>query len=198
MEYGEEIHILGLPWALIHFVENPGMAFGITLGGDFGKLALSLFRISAVIFLILYIEKLVRLAAPTGLLLSFALVLAGALGNIFDSAFYGMIFSESPFHGGLAELLPIEGGYSSFLHGKVVDMLYFPLFQGTFPAWMPFWAGEPFLFFRPVFNLADASISVGVVSIILFHRGFFNAPETPDATPPTVSEAQTADELKTT
>ncbi len=177
MEYGEEIRLLGQSWSLIHFVENPGMAFGLTLGGDYGKLALSLFRIVAVVFLCAYIEKLVRLNAPSALLLSFGLVLAGAIGNIIDSAFYGMVFSESPFHGGLAQLFPIEGGYANFLHGKVVDMLYFPLLQGNFPSWLPFWGGEPYLFFRPVFNLADASISVGVACIIVFHRGFFSTLE---------------------
>ncbi len=178
MEYGAYFYLLGFDWAQIHFVENPGMAFGLELGGDYGKLALSLFRIAAVFFLIYYIGQLIKMKTAFGLLLSFALILAGALGNILDSAFYGLIFSASDYHGGIAQLFPPEGGYSSFLHGKVVDMLYFPLFQGTFPSWFPYWGGESFLFFRPVFNLADASITIGVLNILLFQRSFFTTPET--------------------
>lgn len=180
MEYGDEISLLGLDWALLHFVENNGMAFGLSLGGDYGKLVLSLFRIVAVGFLAYYIRVLLKSNIGLGLLCSFALILAGALGNIIDSAFYGLIFSESPYHGGLAQLFPPNGGYSSFLHGKVVDMLYFPMFQGFFPDWVPVWGGEHFLFFRPVFNIADVSITVGVLSIILFHRSFFKAEQKED------------------
>ncbi len=173
MEYGEEFSILGLSWAKFHFVENNGMAFGISLGGSYGKLILSLFRIVAVMGLAYYINLLAKAKASLGLLASFALILAGALGNIIDSAFYGLIFSASSFHGGLATMFPEGGGYAGFLYGKVVDMFYFPMFQGIFPDWMPFWGGEPYLFFRPVFNVADVAISVGVISIILFHRSFF-------------------------
>lgn len=192
MEYGDEIPIFGLNWALIHFVENPGMAFGITLGeGNIGKLALSLFRIFAVMFLIYYLRQLLRSKVSFGLLVSFALILAGALGNIFDSAFYGLIFSESYFHGGLAVLFPPEGGYAGFLHGRVVDMLYFPVMQGYFPNWLPLWGGEPYQFFKPVFNIADLSISLGVLNILLFQRSFFtsahhpDSPLAPDAVPTT-------------
>ena len=194
MEYGDEIFIFGMSWARIHFVENNGMAFGLSLGGEYGKLALSLFRVLAVGFLGYYIYHLIQNKASFGLLTCFALILAGALGNILDSAFYGLIFSESPYHGGLATLFPPEGGYSSFLHGKVVDMLYFPMVDGTFPDWLPIWGGEHFLFFRPVFNFADTAITVGVLSLIFFHRGFFSGqtkePETttgeePEALQPT-------------
>lgn len=177
MVYGEEIRILGLDWALLHFVENNGMAFGISLGGAYGKLALSLFRIVAVGFLIYYIRFLLSIKVSLGLLLSFALILAGAVGNIIDSAFYGMIFSaSSPHHGGLATLFPPEGGYGSFLHGKVVDMFYFPILSGYFPDWLPIWGGEPFLFFKPVFNIADLSITLGVLNILFFQRSFFANP----------------------
>jgi len=175
MSYGEEIKILGLNWALIHFVENNGMAFGISLGGDHGKLALSLFRIVAVFFLGYYIRVLIRSGASFGLLCCFALILAGALGNILDSAFYGLIFSETPFHsGGVATLFPEGEGYAGFLYGKVVDMFYFPILKGTFPDWLPFWGGERYLFFRPVFNIADTSITTGVISLLVFHRSFFS------------------------
>lgn len=175
MEYNEEIHLFGTDWAIIHFVENPGMAFGIELGGSYGKLALSLFRIFAVGFLIYYIRQLIRSNVSFGLLASFALILAGALGNIIDSAFYGMIFSESPYHGGTATFLPPEGGYASFLHGRVVDMLYFPVIEGRFPEWLPFWGGEYYQFFKPIFNIADLSITMGVLNILLFQRSFFTS-----------------------
>ncbi len=180
MTYGEEIMLIG-DWARLHFVENNGMAFGITLGGDYGKLALSVFRIIAVGGLIYYIRILDKAGASLGLLCSFGLILAGAIGNIIDSAFYGLIFSESPYHGGYATLFPEGGGYAGFLYGRVVDMLYFPMFSGHFPDWFPFWSGEYFLFFRPVFNIADVAITTGVLSIILFHRSFFK--EEPQLTP---------------
>ena len=175
LAYGEEIQLLGQPWALIHFVENEGMAFGITLGGDYGKLALSLFRIVAVCFLFYYLRLLLRSKVSFGLIASFSLILAGAIGNIIDSAFYGLIFSETPYHGGVATLFPEGGGYAGFLHGKVVDMFYFPMFEGFFPDWVPLWGGEHFQFFRPVFNVADAAITVGVLSLLIFFRSFFSS-----------------------
>lgn len=192
MEYGEEFSMFGTDWGLVHFVENPGMAFGITLGGSYGKLILSLFRIVAVVFLGYYIKMLLDAKSNFGLLASFALILAGALGNIIDSAFYGLIFSESPYHGGLAELFPEGGGYAPFLYGKVVDMLYFPMFSGYFPDWLPIWGGEHFLFFKPVFNIADAAITIGVLNILLFQRSFFAAPEAAVSTP-AASTATVAD-----
>ncbi len=176
MEYEQEIPLFGHDWAYLRFVENPGMAFGMELGGEYGKLALSLFRIFAVIFLIYFIIRLIKLNLSMGFLASFALILAGALGNIIDSAFYGLIFSDSPaYHGGLATLFPPEGGYAGFLHGKVVDMLYFPMFKGIYPDWFPIMGGKPYLFFRPIFNIADSAITVGVISIIVFYRSFFAA-----------------------
>lgn len=180
MTYGEEFQLLGLDWARVHFVENPGMAFGIEFGGGYGKLALSLFRIIAVVFLIYYIRQLIKAEAPFGLLISFALILAGAFGNIIDSAFYGLIFSESTYHGAAAVLFPPEGGYAGFLHGRVVDMFYFPIYEGILPKWFPIWAGEDVLFFRPVFNLADSAITMGVLSILVFQRSFFSAKKEDD------------------
>ena len=174
MVYGEEIPLFGLPWALIHFVENNGMAFGISLGGEYGKLALSLFRILAVIFLVLFMRQLIRENISWGVLGSFSLILAGAIGNILDSAFYGIIFSESAGHE-LARLFPPEGGYSSFLHGKVVDMLYFPIISGYWPDWVPIVGGRYYQFFKPVFNIADFAITLGVLNILFFQRSFLSS-----------------------
>ncbi|MBK9735896.1 MAG: lipoprotein signal peptidase [Saprospiraceae bacterium] len=172
--YGDGFNILGLSWAKIHFVENEGMAFGISYGGLTGKYILSIFRILMVGALFYILNMLLKNNERMGLIISFSLIIAGAIGNIIDSMFYGLIFSESFFHGGLATMFPPEGGYGSFLTGKVVDMLYFPLFNITLPEWLPIWGGQPFEFFRPVFNIADSSITIGVASILLFHRRFFS------------------------
>lgn len=196
--YGEEVLLLGLPWARLHFVENEGMAFGITLGGERGKLALSLFRIVAVVFLAYIIRGLIKSGESKGLLACFALILAGAIGNILDSAFYGLLFSASSFHGGLAQFLPEGGGYAGFLHGKVVDMLYFPMIDTRWPDWVPVWGGERFQFFKPVFNIADMAISTGVISLLVFYRSFLriSKAEQQDAAdqndPATVSSAAIA------
>lgn len=173
IEYGDGFDILGLNWAKIHFVENEGMAFGISFGGKIGKLFLSIFRIIMVGLLIYLMRGLIKAKESKGLIFSFALIIAGAIGNILDSAFYGLIFSESHFHSGLATMFPEGGGYAGFLEGKVVDMLYFPLIDTYWPSWVPGIGGDHFQFFRPVFNIADAAISTGVISILLFHRKFF-------------------------
>ena len=175
MENGQEFLMLGIPWARIHFVENEGMAFGLSLGGSFGKLALSIFRLIAVAFLIYIIRGLIKAKETFSVILCFSLILAGALGNIIDSAFYGLIFSATPYHGGIAELFPEGGGYAPFLYGKVVDMLYFPMIETTLPDWFPIWGGQRFEFFRPVFNISDAAISTGVISLLLFNRRIFKS-----------------------
>ncbi len=171
MTLGEEINVFG-NWFIIHFTENEGMAFGMRFGGDSGKLILSIFRIVAIVAIGWYLVKITNRKESKGLILSMSLIFAGALGNIIDSAFYGMIFSESKFHD-VAVLFPPEGGYSSFLHGKVVDMLYFPVIKGFYPTWFPFWGGQDFIFFRPVFNIADSAITTGVLILILFQKKFF-------------------------
>jgi len=171
MSLGQEFNIIG-NWFIIHFTENPGMAFGMQFAGDYGKLILSLFRIVAIAGIIYYLYMITRKKVKTGLLISLSLVLAGAIGNMIDSAFYGMLFSSSNYFE-VARFLPAEGGYASFLHGRVVDMFYFPVMQGFYPQWVPFWGGEEFIFFRPVFNIADSSITIGVLMMIVFQKQFF-------------------------
>ena len=180
-EYNEDVLIGGLDWARLHFVENEGMAFGITFDWEYGKLLLSLFRVLMVVGLIWYLRLLLAAEMAFGFILSIGLITAGALGNIIDSAFYGLIFSVSGYHGGVAELTPFGQGYgmtqelpfNGFMHGRVVDMLYFPMKWVHIPEWMPWIGGDDFLFFSPIFNVADAAITVGVVMIVVFQRRFF-------------------------
>lgn len=169
MVIGEEIPVLG-NWFRIHFLENNGMAFGMEWGGKAGKVALSVFRMVAIIGIAWYLDSIIRKKASLGLILSVSAIIAGASGNLIDSAFYGMIFSES-WHT-TAVLFPEGGGYSSFLHGRVVDMFYFPLIDTHWPDWSPIKPGQSFIFFRPVFNIADASITTGVLAILLFQKRF--------------------------
>ena len=169
MIIGQEIPVLG-NWFKIHFLENNGMAFGMEWGGKAGKAALSIFRIVAIALIAWYLMGLIRKKASLGLVLSISAIIAGAAGNLIDSAFYGMIFSES-WHTP-AILFPEGGGYSSFLQGRVVDMLYFPVIDTSWPNWSPIKPGQSFIFFRPVFNIADASITSGVLAILLFQKKF--------------------------
>jgi signal peptidase II len=155
MAMGDEIHFLGSR-GMLHYTENNGMAFGMELGGALGKLALTMFRIFAVIGIGYGLAYLIKHKYHRGLIMNVALIFAGAMGNIIDSTFYGVMY-----------------GYAPLFHGRVVDMFYFPLISGNFPAWVPVWGGQDFIFFRPVFNLADAAISVGVIIILIFQKHYF-------------------------
>lgn len=168
---GEVCRIFG-DWSRITFTENPGMAFGLEFGGNYGKLALSLFRVIAVFAGVLYIKKIVNEGEHKGFIICVSLILAGALGNILDSAFYGLIFGESTEYQ-VAQFMPAEGGYAGFLQGHVVDMFYFPIYEGNFPTWFPIWGGEHFEFFNAIFNIADMAISFGVGIILVFQNSFF-------------------------
>ncbi len=172
-------NILG-DWFQLYFVENPGMAYGMKFGGNIGKMALTIFRMGAVVFGIWYIGNIIQKKYHNGFIFCAALIFAGALGNLIDSCFYGMFFDKGMvfnpanntygYYEGLASWS--SQGYATFLHGNVVDMLYFPILKGHFPEWFPIWGGEDFEFFRPIFNIADAAISGGVISIIVFQKKF--------------------------
>ena len=166
MTIGESFSVLG-DWFQIYFIENNGMAFGWEFGAQYGKLALSIFRIIAVALLFYFIYYLSKKKTKFGPLFGISLITAGALGNIIDGMFYGMIFSESTFYQ-VATLFPEGGGYAGFLQGKVVDMLYFPLF--TFPEWVPFFGGQ--IFFSPIFNIADSAITIGFLYLLIFQWDF--------------------------
>ncbi len=171
---GQEMSVMG-DWFMLYFTENNGMAFGMQFGGEWGKLSLSIFRILAIIAIGVYLYILTRKKKNFGLIFSISLIFAGALGNIIDSAVYGLLFTQSSYHT-LAEFASNGNGYASFLHGRVVDMLYFPVIelkQANAPAWIPdiiFGGDGRFIFFRPIFNIADSAITTGVFWLILFER----------------------------
>lgn len=177
-------------WFILHFTENPGMAFGFEFGGEMGKLTLSLFRVLACVAGAWYIRHIVKHGEHPGFVFSVSLILAGAMGNILDSAFYGLIFDKgTTLHNDFQEYMPYDGianlttnGYAPSMYGCVVDMFYFPIISGHFPDWFPIWGGEDFQFFRPIFNFADASISCGVAVIILFQKKFSKQPALADST----------------
>lgn len=173
MHYGDQILLLGR-YLRLYFIENEGMAWGWKFGGEWGKLILTLFRLVAVIFGVFYIRNIVRKKFHRGFVICVAMIFAGALGNLIDSMFYGMIFSASYDGAPLATMFPPGGGYAGFLHGKVVDMIWAPIIENkVMPSWVPFWGGERFTFFSPIFNIADAAISAGVIAILLFQKRFF-------------------------
>ncbi|MFA5713781.1 MAG: lipoprotein signal peptidase [Bacteroidales bacterium] len=171
MAIGQSYDILG-NWFKIYFIENNGMAFGMQFGGPTGKIVLTLLRLVLIGLIAVYLRKLIQNKAPTGVIYGITLILIGAVGNVIDCTLYGTLFSEST-HTQVASLFPAGGGYAPLLQGKVVDMLYFPLIETTLPNWLPFWGGNHFIFFRPIFNIADSSITIGVFYLFLFQRKYF-------------------------
>ena len=184
-DYG--IKLLG-DKAQIYFVENEGMAWGWKFGGDWGKMILTLFRLFAVVFGVYYIRSIIEKKYHRGFIICAGLIFAGALGNLLDSMFYGLIFDKSTYDH-VARIFPSKG-YTSFLHGRVVDMLYFPIIKTHYPSWFPFMGGDDFEFFSPVFNIADASISVGVIAILLFQKRFFHKEPAPDTQMTTTADTE--------
>ena len=200
MNYGD--HITLIPdWFRLYFIENAGMAWGWRFGGDWGKMALTLFRLGAVIFGVFYLRHIINRQLHKGFIFCSALIFAGALGNLIDSLFYGLVFDKGMLldpvsreymgYAGLAKM-GLQG-YGSFLHGNVVDMIYVPLIENQLlPGWIPFWGGETFTFFSPIFNIADASISVGVILIFLFQKRFF--PKPGEGATPTIETGSTVND----
>lgn len=180
---GEDVRIFS--WFHLYFIENNGMAFGMEFGS---KLALTLFRITAVGFLIWYVSRIYKLpTVPKGYIYCLAFVTAGAAGNIFDCVFYGLIFNN-PAPPEVAQLFPAAGGYAPAFLGKVVDMLYFPLFSFIWPSWLPWIGGQEFLFFQPIFNIADAAISCGIIVLFIFYHRYVLSPSALAALAPNCSD----------
>ena len=195
---GEDHPVIG-DWFKLHFVENEGMAWGWKLGGSgsWGKIALTVFRMIAVVFGVYYIGQIIRKKMHPGFIACVALIFAGAVGNLIDSLFYGMMFEASdPYAQNLAKFIPEGGGYAGFMHGKVVDMLYFPIIKSHYPQWVPWLGGSTFEFFSPVFNIADASISFGLIIILLFQNRFFKKHGQEDSHPVVEANATVNDETQ--
>jgi signal peptidase II len=184
--FGLVTNVMGMSWFELYFIENKGMAWGWEFGGEWGKMVLTLFRLAAVIFGTWYLGKIVKQQYSRGFVICAALIYAGALGNLIDSMFYGLIFEESSYSN-VAKIFPGHG-YAGFLHGRVVDMLHFPMIKSHFPSWFPFVGGQDFEFFSPIFNIADASISAGVITLLVFQKRFFKK-HSPAELPGTTIEA---------
>ncbi len=204
-QLGETVPVFG-NWFNLTFVENPGMAYGLKFGGNMGKIALTVFRFGAVIFGTWYLGRLIARKHHRGFIFCAALIYAGALGNLIDSTFYGLIFDKGMVYNanpaindymGYAGLAKYSSnGYAGLLHGNVVDMLYFPVVKSKFPAWFPVWGGQDLEFFRPIFNIADAAISIGVISILLFQKRFFRQRNADENHPVGETAAKVTDEAQ--
>ena len=192
--FGPITNVMGLSWFRLYFIENKGMAWGWEFGGEWGKMILTLFRLAAVIFGSWYLVKIVKQQYSTGFIVCAALIYAGALGNLIDSMFYGLIFEESSYSQ-VAKIF-LSHGYAGFLHGRVVDMLYFPIIKTTYPSWVPFVGGEEFEFFSPIFNIADASISIGVITLFVFQKRFFKRHRPEEKHPTVETSTEISDKMQ--
>ncbi|MCR6721868.1 MAG: lipoprotein signal peptidase [Chitinophagaceae bacterium] len=193
--FGQITNVMGLSWFKLYFIENEGMAWGWKFGGEWGKMILTLFRLAAVIFGTWYLGRIVKQKYSRGFIICAALIYAGALGNLIDSIFYGQLFSKSDW-GVVASAFPAEGGYAGLFHGKVVDMLYFPIIKSNYPSWFPFIGGDEFEFFSPIFNIADASISIGVITLFVFQKRFFKKEDDEKPTPTVETSAEVSDKVQ--
>jgi signal peptidase II len=192
--HGHVTYVLGQKWFELYFIENDGMAWGWKFGGEWGKMILTLFRLAAVIFGTWYLGRIVKQKYSKGFIVCASLIYAGALGNLIDSMFYGMIFEESTRHH-VAQIFPPQG-YAGFLHGHVVDMLHFEIIKTHYPSWFPFGlANEEFVFFSPIFNIADASISIGVITLFVFQKRFFKK-HVEEAPPAAETNAEISDKVQ--
>ncbi len=193
--FGHVMDVMGISWFKLYFIENKGMAWGWEFGGEWGKMILTLFRLAAVIFGSWYLVKIIKQNHYSrGFIICASLIYAGALGNLIDSMFYGLIFEESSYSH-VAEMFP-AGGYAGFLHGRVVDMLYFPLIKSTYPSWFPLIGGQEFEFFSPIFNIADASISIGVITLFVFQKKFFKKKHPAESHPTVETSTEISDKMQ--
>lgn len=175
MQFGESIPVLG-NWFQILFIENEGMAFGMSFGGDIGKYILTSFRLILSVLLFVYVRHLLKKDAPVGVLLGLTAIMTGAVGNLIDCMFYGLIFEPSSYTH-VSSAVPFGDGYGKFFLGKVVDMLYFPIINTHWPDWVPFKGGESLIFFRPIFNIADSCVTVGALYLLIFKWKYFQTHE---------------------